>query len=137
MADIIVTAANVQPGAGAVINRSYNFGAAVLAGQSVYLDTDTNTWKLCDADASAAAAALGGIAMHGGANGQPAAVLTGGRYTVGGTVAVGEIYVGSGNPGGIAPKADLATADWVSILGIGVSATQIAVQIQVSGVQVP
>jgi hypothetical protein len=39
--------------------------------------------------------------------------------------------------GGVAPEADLAAGDWVTILGIAVSASQLNLAINVSGVQVP
>ena len=137
MADITVTAANVAPGTGAVIDRRYNFGATVTAGQVVYLDTATNTWKLADNDSSATTAVLGGVALHGGASGQPAAVLTGGNYNPGATVVVGTIYVLSSTAGGICPAADLGSGDYVAKLGIATTASNIAVAIQVSGVAVP
>jgi hypothetical protein len=137
MADITVTPASVVPGAGASIDRRYNFGATVLAGQGVYLDTADNKWKLADANASAALAALGGVALHGGADGQPAAVLTGGDYNPGATVVVGTIYVASATPGGIAPSADGVTGWFTSILGVATAANNIRVDIQVSGVAKP
>lgn len=133
MADITVTAANVQPGTGAEIDTRYRFGATVTAGQAVYLDTATNTWKLADADASAATAVLGGVALNGGASGQPAAVLKGGNYNPGGTVVAGTIYCLSANAGGICPAADLGSGDTVAILGVATSASNIAVQIHNSG----
>lgn len=135
MADISVTAANVQPGTATPSNGF--FGATVTAGQSVYLDSSTNTYKLADADLSAAAANCAGIALNGGSSGQPATVAVDGPYTVGGTVVVGKVYVVSATAGGIAPSTDLATGMWTTVLGVGISATQISLKRQVSGVQVP
>lgn len=133
MADITVTAANVQPGTGAVIDKRYNFGATVTAGQAVYLDLTTNTWKPADNDSSAATAVLGGVALNGGASGQPAAVLTGGNYNPGGTVVAGTIYCLSSTAGGICPAADLGSGDTVAILGVATSASNINVQLHNSG----
>lgn len=134
MADLTITAANVAAGSGATIERAYNAGATITAGQAVYFDTVTNTWKLCDADSSATVGALGGVALHAAASGQPLAVLTAGNITIGATVAVGRVYVASATPGGIAPHSDLTTGWYTAILGIGISTTVIAVGIQRGGV---
>jgi len=137
MVDLVVTAANVVKGttAKAVVGT---YGATVTAGQTVYSDpADSNKFKPCDADnATAAARATRGIALNGVANNQPAAVKTDGLITIGATVAVGTIYVQSDTPGGIMPAADLETGDFVTVLGIGVSASQIDLNIHVSGVAV-
>lgn len=137
MVDLVVTAASVAAGSNAVINRKYNAGGTITAGMPVYLDTDTNTWKAADCDASAATAVAGGIALHGASSGQPLAVQTSGNINPGATVTVGEIYVVSGTAGGIAPEGDLAAGDYVTVLGVGTSASNIALAIHVSGVQVP
>lgn len=136
MADITVTAASVVPA------TSYRFvdgtaGATITAGQVVYLDTSVNTYKLADADDTAAKAAAAGIALNGASSGQPVRVQTGGNINPGGTVVVGTIYVVSGNLGGIAPHGDLAQNDYVTVLGIGTTASNISLNIHASGVQVP
>ncbi len=136
MSDISVTAANVQPGATAKLVDG-TFGATVTAGQSVYFDTVTNTWKLFDANLSAAAAVLGGVAMCGGASGQPGKILVSGDYNPGATVAVGTVYVGSATAGGIAPAADLVTGWYTNVLGVATTTSNIRVNIQASGVAVP
>jgi hypothetical protein len=51
-------------------------------------------------------------------------------------VVPGAVYVQSDTPGGIMPAADLETGDYVTVLGIGVSATEIDVLIHVGGVAV-
>lgn len=139
MADITVTAANVAPGSDAFINKDYNFGATVTQGQSVYLDTSTTppTWKLADADSTATTAAAKGMSLNAGSSGQPAAVQISGGYNPGGTVAVGTIYVVSGTAGGICPSSDLASGDWVTIVGIGTTTSNIQLLFLASGVQVP
>jgi hypothetical protein len=137
MADLTVTAANVAPGTDATIERNYNAGATITAGQTVYLSTTTNTWLLADANLSQAAAVLGGVALNGAASGQPLAVLTRGNLNPGATAVVGMVYVLSGTAGGIAPVADGVTGWYTSILGIGTTASNIAVNIQVSNVAKP
>lgn len=137
MADLTVTAANVVPASDATIERNYNAGATVTAGQTVYLDTTTNTWKLADANASVLTAALGGVALHGAAAGQPLAVITRGGYNPGATAVVGMIYVLSATAGGIAPMGDAVTGWYTSILGVATTASNIQVNIQNSGVAKP
>lgn len=138
MVDLVVTAANVVKGSRAKI-VSGTYGATVTAGQTVYADpTDDNRYKLADADsATAAVRATAGIALNSGSAGQPADILESGRYNPGATVTVGTIYVQSDTPGGIMPAADLEAGDYVTVLGIGVSASQIDVSIHRSGVAVP
>jgi len=65
------------------------------------------------------------------------AYLSGGQITIGGTVVVGTVYTSSSTAGGIAPVTDNATGDYVSVIGVGISATVILVKIINSGVQVP
>lgn len=133
MADISVTAASVDPGAGATVTR-YTAGATITAGQTVYSDsTDSNKVKAADADGSATAECVG-IAVNGGANNQPIHVLSAGNLNPGGTVVVGEIYAVSTTAGGIAPEADLGTGDFPTLLGIGTTTSNINVQLHVGGI---
>lgn len=138
MADLTITAANVVKGNGAKI-LSGTYGATVTAGQAVYADpADNGRFKPADSDSATAAVRTPvGIALNSGSTGQPADIQTEGRISIGGTVVVGTIYVLSATAGGIAPAADLVTGDYVSVLGIGVSASQIDLNIHRSGVAVP
>jgi hypothetical protein len=137
MADITVTAANVVQGDGADVENGI-FGATVTAGQVVYKDAADQRFKLCDANSGTAAARVPyGIALNGGATGQPAAIQKAGNINPGGTVVVGQTYVASANAGGIAPVSDLATGHYVSHLGIGITSSLISMGIKVSGVAVP
>lgn len=137
MADLTITAASVVPGSNAVINRQYMAGASVTAGQPVYLDAATNTWKLADANGSAATAEALGVALHAASSGQPLAVQTAGDITIGATVAVGTIYVLSATAGGIAPSADGATGWYTTILGVATTAAIIRLAPNISGVAKP
>lgn len=135
MADITVTAANVTPGSGAGL-RYGTAGATITAGQTVYLDTTDNKYKLARANA-ASTAQVAGIALHGASNNQPLTIHTGGAINIGGTVAVGAIYVlSAAAAGGIAPAADLTTTNRVSVIGVGTTTGIIAVDLQNSGVAV-
>ena len=137
MADLSITATEVLAGAGADTENGIA-GEALTAGQVVYkLSTDKKFYKAdCD---SAGKTSVYGIALNGAAAGQPVSVQKSGSITIGATAAptVGEIYVLSGTAGGIAPEADLASGDTVSILGVGESASSIQLRINNTGVVVP
>lgn len=138
MADLTVTATQVLPGAesaGATF-ASGVAGATITAGQPVYLDTTTSTYKVADNnDTSATLAVVAGIALHGAASGQPLKIQTGGPFTIGAGAAptVGIIYCLSATAGGIAPSADLATGNRVTILGVGAASNAINLRIYASG----
>lgn len=142
MSDISVTAANVLVVSDGNIERNFAYGATITAGQSVYLDESQSPprWELADCDDTAVKSGSGtqiGVTLTGGADGQPGTVLKGGTYAAGGTVTVGEIYVLSGNAGGICPEGDLASGDYVTVVGVGVSVANIQLILKASGVQVP
>lgn len=134
MADITITATSVVGGTGATVNieRQYLAGAAITAGQAVYLSS-SNTWLLSDSDGAAAARACNGIALNGGASGQPIAVQTSGSITIGGTVTSGVPYFVSNNAGGLCVLGDLGSADTVIYVGVATSTTAIAIQIHNPG----
>lgn len=135
MADISITPANVMAGTGAK-KQSGTFGETVTAGQVVYKSSADGEWYKADTSTSAKAAAVG-IALNGGSNGQPGEILTEGPITIGGTVVVGTVYGVSDTAGGIRPISENGTADYVTILGGGTSATVIEVNINALGVAVP
>jgi hypothetical protein len=133
MADISITAANVVPDAG------YSFvegsaGEALTAGLVVYQKASDSKYWIAHCETSLATAAAVGIALHGAAANQPIRVMTAGTITIGGTVAIGTIYLLSAS-GGIMPMGDIATADWITKLGIGTTAAKISVRVHQSGVQ--
>ena len=135
MADLSITAANVDPAADAVIVTA-TAGATITAGQTIYIDSNSLV-QLADADLSAAAAACIGVAVNGASANQPISYQTSGGLDLGATLTIGEIYVLSGTAGGVAPEADLATGDYVVILGVATAADNLKMTIIDSGVQVP
>ena len=137
MADLTITAASVVAYAGATIEHG-TLGATVTAGQTVYLDAADSKYKLADANsATAAVRATKGLALNGGVDGQPVAVLIDGDVNPGATVTVGGVYVQSATAGGIAPVADLASGHYTTIIGIGLAANKLRVKLHLSGVAVP
>lgn len=105
--------------------QSGRYGATVAAGEVVYGDsTDNGDLKLADADNTSATADVKGMALNGGADGQPGEIATDGDVTMDGLTA-GTVYVLSGTPGKIAPVADLAIGDIVVVIGVATSATNL------------
>jgi len=136
MADITVTAANVLKGSNAQTFEGVA-GATITAGDVCYKDTaDSNKYKLAINSAEASSAGVA-IALCGAATGQPVVLQRSGDINPGGTVVVAEVYCVSPVAGGIAPDADVASGDFRTVLGVGITATNIAMDIQVSGVAVP
>jgi len=134
MAVIAVTPANVAAGSGAVI-RDVTAGATILAGEVVYSDsTDSNQYKLADANVAAATADAVGIALNNADDGQPLRIQTGGNINPGGTVVVGEVYMVSTTAGEILDITSLAPGDYPTILGVGTTATNLKLSINAAGV---
>ena len=133
MVDLVVTAANVVAGSGAK-KASGTAGAAITAGQVVYLEAATSTYKLADTDsATAEVRSPAGIALHGASANQPLTIVTSGPVTIGATVAVGDAYYLSGTAGGLAPVADVAAGDYPCIIGICTSTSVLDVKIHEAG----
>lgn len=107
-ADIAITAANFQPGAGAKFHTGIA-GATVTAGQLIAISPATGRFVLADANDESLCQVIG-IAAHAAINGQPLAVVWYADNLVpGGTLDMTQpVYVASATAGGIAPTADLA-----------------------------
>lgn len=132
MADLVITAANVIADSAARI-VSGSAGAAITAGQIVYLDPDTRTYKLADSNV-AAARSPDGIALHSTGSGQPLAVAEAGSITLGAVLTAGVAYYLSDTPGGICPVADVGTGEYATVLGVASSTSVLKLKIQESGV---
>ena len=131
MADLTITAANVKKTDSTLITEGIA-GATITAGQPVYKDsTASNKLKPADADVLASAAAVG-IALHGASADQPLKYATGGNLTLGAVMTAGAVYVVSTTAGGIAPVADLGSGDYVTLLGIATSTSNLKLSISVS-----
>lgn len=134
MADISITAANVLAGTNSTRKHGTS-GATITAGQVVYLEDSSNTWKLADNNsATDAVRTAQGIALNGASSGQPITVLTGGDITIGGTLTAGVAYYLSDTPGGICPVADVGSGEYTCLLGMATSTSVLSVAIKYSGV---
>lgn len=138
MAVISVTAANVLASATALIKKEYNFAQATTAGQSVYLNAN-NQWALIDTDAASTGNSISdirGIALNGGAAGQPAAVcIEDTDFTPGGTLTNGSTVYGASTAGGITH--DVPTSNnYPVVLGVAKSASKMVLRSIASGAMI-
>lgn len=134
MTDLVLVATNVIASGGA---RTVDgtIGETLTAGQVVYLDTATGTYKLADCDSGTAAVrSPAGIALNGGGTGQPVKVLKSGPVSLGAVLTAGVTYYLSPTAGGICPVADIDSADYPVILGIAKSTSVLDVKIHEAGV---
>jgi len=137
-ADYTVTAANVVPSADAQLARG-TAGTSITAGMALAKDS---TGLLQPYDSNSGTALLRvfvGIACGGGATGQPIVYctqdLTG--FTPGFTVAAGAIVIGSATAGLLCPAADLATGNYLTIVGVGIGSNKIKFSTLAAGVATP
>jgi hypothetical protein len=109
MADLTVTAASVLFTTGT--KSTGVAGAAITAGQPLYIDTaNNNVLKLAQCDSTALEATVEGIALHAAGTGQPIVyAANGSTINVGATTAKTTTYLVSATAGGIAPQADIST----------------------------
>lgn len=134
MADLSITATSVIAGSSAKKVHG-TAGASVTAGQPVYLDSATNTYKLADCDSGTAAVrSPDGVTLHAAASGQPLTIAERGPVTIGATLTAGVAYYLSATAGGICPVADLVAGNYPVILGIATSASVLNIDIQEAGV---
>jgi len=134
MADLATITA-VRPTANTV-TEAIVYGATVAAGQPVFLDTNDSEYKLADNDDTAVKAVVKGIAMTPGVDaGYGLIAKSGSIILVGTTMVVGETYLLSSTLGGIMPVADANTSDYVTIIGVAASATQLDLFIKATGNQ--
>lgn len=130
MAAISVTAANVVS-AGGTIEYNRTSGGTITAGMSVYVDS--NGLAQIGSNVAAASANTRGVALNGASAGQPVAIQRDGDITIGGTVAIGKVYV-QGTAGGIIPVDDIAGTEYIGLVGIGKTAAVLTIITGTAGV---
>jgi hypothetical protein len=137
MADLTVTAASVLKSTSSSTDRG-TAGATITAGQPLYKDS-TDSYKLKPAiGTSVAASASVGVATNSASSGQTVEYVTEGPYTAGATLTVGIVYGVSANAAGaIAPITDLASTNFVTVLGVATTAALLKLKINASGVAKP
>lgn len=129
-ADVSVTAANVRVSADAAVIKG-TFGETITAGQVLYLSASDGRYYLADCNASGKTA-IAGIAINGGAAGQPALVcIEDPNFTPGFTLSTAApVYVASATAGGIAPSADITTGWFATVLMVAKSGTVAAFSVR-------
>lgn len=138
MADITQTPADVEIGSavGSIVNLVA--GAAIVAGDQVYRDAaDSNQVKPAITTSEATANVYGMAITSASEDGQVAVLQyrSGLIIDPGGTVTLGEIYGVSANGGKFAPTSDWTTDDFMTVVGVGISSTQIRVTVNATGIQ--
>lgn len=128
MADLSITAGNVI---GSGTRLAGVAGGTVTAGMAVQKNSGNEI--VAASDDSAVNAACVGIALNGASDGQPVEYQASGLINLGATVAVGKVYVVS-TSGGIAPVDDIAGGEYVTVIGVGVTASSFMMGIVKSGV---
>ncbi|MDB5620512.1 hypothetical protein [Tardiphaga sp.] len=132
MVDLTITATNVLAGGNATTETG-KAGVAITAGQVVYKEAATGTFKLADCDSATAEVKVPyGIALNGAGVGQPVVVATGGDVTLGAVLTAGLPVYLSETPGGMRLTPD--TGDYVAMLGIAKTTSILAIRIIIPGV---
>ena len=136
MADLTITRQDVALSTSAVSFIRVQVAEAVTQGQPLYrAATNSKYYKAAATSATSAAATV--VAMTpASAEGYCLAVKSG-DVIIGATTTQGTTYVVSATAGGIAPHADLGSGNYVTTLGIAISATVIRLNIQASGIAIP
>lgn len=128
MADLSITSSQVVATSDATKITEGKSGAAITIGQSVYYDTSTTSWKLAQADGTAAEAECKGIAVsEATAANQRVSVQQGGTITLGAAASMtaGAAYYLSETAGGIAPEADITASSYLTFMGIANGSDQL------------
>lgn len=136
MADYSITAASILAADTNTQVSAGTFGETVTAGQAVYKNTTDKRWYKADADVAATALAVG-VALNGGSAGQPGSIATSGNLTTNSVGTAGAVVVVSTTAGGLAPVTDLASGDYVTIVGVFTTATNLLLSFIQSGVAKP
>lgn len=134
MSDLLVTASGVvAANANTTILRGTVYtGETITQGQSVYADpSNAGQIRKAQATNSLAAPNFVGIALNGASGGQPITYAGPGDVTLpttgaGTMLVVGQVYVVSPlTAGGIAPLSDLALGNYVAVVGVATSTSNL------------
>jgi hypothetical protein len=125
-ADVSVTATSVRVSADATVVPG-TFGETITAGQVVYQSSTDARYYLADVNVSGKTL-IAGIAINGGAAGQPALICTEDpNFTPGFTLVMATpVYVASATAGGIAPSADITTGWFGTVIMVAKTTTTAA-----------
>jgi len=135
MADLVQTAANVALGGSAASVRVVIARETVTQGQPGYEDAD-GRWGRA-ANTSLVLSRAAGFFLTPATAGQPVVVVTGDNQLVnlGATLVIGKTYVLS-VLGKVSPIDDVASGDWLTLLGTGATANLLRTKFDSTGIQV-
>lgn len=131
MADLSITAASVANLSGKGAQANGTAGGTITAGMPLY--KNASNALVAAANTSALLADVEGIALNGASTGQPVTYQTKGNINLGATLAVGKVYVLSA-AGLISPVDDVVATDFVTVLGVAVTAANMKIGIVSGGV---
>lgn len=135
MADISITAANVGIGSATTVTQVVQAGESVTQGQPVYRSTSTGKYLRADNNDTLAKSLVEGIAVTAASTDGFFLMVSDGQINLGATLGAGTIYVVSSTVGGIAPAADIATGNYVTILGTASTSSVLDIAIKATGIQ--
>jgi hypothetical protein len=136
MADFVIVAANVVPGAGAVLNMG-TAGEALTAGQPVALDPASGKYVRADNDsATVALRSPKGICVVGANNNGPLVFQSAGEIALGTTLTPGAPVFVSATAGGLCPQADLTTGRTVQMVGLAKTAAILSMDLNPLGITI-
>jgi len=130
MADYTITPANVRPNGKTTLLEQVQFGEIVDEGEAVYKKTSDGKYWLCDADLSVDASICKGIAVIGGAADAWGYIAKNGPITFGGTGTQGAVVIVSDTAGGLKPIGDLTAGDYITIVGVLTTTTELDLSIK-------
>lgn len=128
MANLSITAANVKPNSVLVGIAPVTLGETITAGEPLYKSLTDGKYYKADADV-AATSKVGGICILGGNANTVGIIQRTGELQMGNILTKGETYVVSVTTGLICPRADLASGDFISILGVAKSTSVLRMSI--------
>lgn len=136
MAAVAVTPADVQQSSNSGVRTGIAL-EAIVAGESVYKNA-AGQIGLADSTGGAGIETGVGIAINSapGAGQKVSYAAKDPAFAVGGTVIAGVGYAVGAVAGSIVPLADLLSNEYISYLGVGVSATEISLNPDPTGEQV-
>lgn len=132
MVDLVVVAANVKPASSTVTKKGIA-GEAISAGQGVFKATDGQI-ELAENDLTAADAAAVGVALNDAALDQPIEYAITGDINMGVILSIGQTYVVGAGPGGIAPEVDVIAGEFLTVIGVATTTSNLKLGILQSGV---
>lgn len=132
MADLSITATAIIPVDGHVA-VSKPAASAITQGQAVF-ENSSGQWQIADADAAATCIMPLGIALtEATAATQPILAIVSGDLGMGAILTVNTIYTVAETAGAIQPVADLLSGDYLGVLGVATTTSNLRMLTYASG----